>query len=259
MLTLGAIAVVIMCIILLVLVQRAMATAAARRHPRRRHLGIRARRLPGHPAHRRDDRRAAGDARHRHRLRDPDARACRGRGDHRPLRAPDPGDCPQPRPGAVGRHLRRHLRLRSAAFRQGADDPTVRTVAGGRHRRHLSVLDRPPARHSRHPRVPVADEGQGLPPRATRPSRGVARIAAGEECDPAGHLQPRDLRRRHHRRGQVVAADRPDPVGQPEVAGDQGHRRGRTAGALVERDGCLCHGAQCVHGRGHRVRPHVHR
>ena len=33
-----------------------------------------------------------GDARRRHRLRDPDARARRGGGDHRPRRAPDPGD-----------------------------------------------------------------------------------------------------------------------------------------------------------------------
>ena len=58
-----------------------------------------------------------------HRLRDPDARARRGGGDHRPRAAPDPGDRPEPRPGPARRHVRRHLRLRGAALRQGADDP----------------------------------------------------------------------------------------------------------------------------------------
>ena len=74
MLTLGAIAVAIMVVILLVLLRRALAAAAARRRPHRRGLGLRPRRLPRHPADDRHHRRPPGDARHRHRLRDPDAR-----------------------------------------------------------------------------------------------------------------------------------------------------------------------------------------
>ena len=58
----------------------AVATAAAARRARRRRVGVRSRRLPRHPAHDRHDRRPPRDARHRHRLRDPDARARRGGG-----------------------------------------------------------------------------------------------------------------------------------------------------------------------------------
>ena len=35
----------------------------------------------------------------------------------------------QPVPGAAGGHLRRHLRLRRPALRQGADDPRLRPAA----------------------------------------------------------------------------------------------------------------------------------
>ena len=66
-------------------------------------------------------------------------------------------------PGPARRHLRRDLRLRRAALRQGADDPRVRPAAGGRHRRHLRVLDHHPARGARDAGVPEPDEGQGLP------------------------------------------------------------------------------------------------
>ncbi len=52
----------------------------------RRDLGVRPRRLSRHPAHDRHHLRAPRDARHRDRLRDPDARARRGRGRHRPRR-----------------------------------------------------------------------------------------------------------------------------------------------------------------------------
>ena len=81
-----------------------------------------------------------GDARRRHRLRDPDARARRGGGGHRPRRPPDPGDGAQPRPGAARRHVRRRVRLRRPALRQGADDPRVRPAARRRHRRDLPQL-----------------------------------------------------------------------------------------------------------------------
>ena len=57
--------------------------------------------------------------------------------------APDPGDRPQPRARAAGRHVRRHLRLRRPALRQGADDPRLRPAARRRHRRHLPLLDHP--------------------------------------------------------------------------------------------------------------------
>ena len=72
-------------------VRRALAAAAAGRDPRRGHVGVRPGRLPRHPAVGRDHRRPAGDARRRHRLRDPDALAHRGGGGHRPGRPPDPG------------------------------------------------------------------------------------------------------------------------------------------------------------------------
>ena len=80
-------------------------------------------------------------------------------------------------PGPAGGHLRRHLRLRRPALRQGADDPRVRPAAGGRHRRHLPGLDRPAPGRPRHPGVQVAHEvGQGLQrglPRAVRRAPGL--------------------------------------------------------------------------------------
>ena len=143
--------------------RRAMAPVAARRDPRRRRVGVRARRLPRHPTDDRHHRRAAGDARHRHRLRHPAARARRGGGDPRPLRPSDPGDGAQPRPGAARRHVRRRVRLPRPALRQGADDPRLRPVARRRHRRHLPQLDRHAARRPRRARVPLTDEGSRLP------------------------------------------------------------------------------------------------
>ena len=197
MLTLGGIAVAIMVVILLVL------------------FNVRWRLLPllvvligvvwafglagylGIPLTHRHHRRAPGDARRRHRLRDPDARARRGGGGHRPRRAPDPGDRPQPRSGAARRHLRRHLRLRRAALRQGADDPRLRPAARGRHRRHLPRLDHPAARHPRHPRVQVAHQGPRLPRGSARPARRVAR-------QPPAPGRP-SCRRRQRRRSSSAA------------------------------------------------------
>ncbi|QXC61517.1 MMPL family transporter [Aquihabitans sp. G128] len=49
--------------------------------------------------------------------------AHRGGGDHRPCRAPHPGDRPEPGPRPAGGHVRRPLRLRRPALRQGPDDP----------------------------------------------------------------------------------------------------------------------------------------
>ena len=78
----------------------------------------------------------------------------------RPRRAPDPGDRAQPRARPARRHLRRDLRLRRAALRQGADDPRVRPAARGRHRRDLPrARIIAAARDPRHPRVQVADQG----------------------------------------------------------------------------------------------------
>ena len=235
MLTLGGIAVAIMVVILLAAVQGAVAAAAAARGPRRRRLGVRARGLPRHPAHDRHHRRPAGDARHRHRLRDPDARARRGGGGHRPRRAPDPGDRAQPRAGAARRDVRRDLRVRRAALRQGADDPRLRAAARGRHRGDLPLLDHPAARDPRHPRVPLAHQGPGLPRGPARPARRVARQRPGRFADPARDRERRDLRRRHRGRGQAHAADRPGAVGQPEVQSHQGHPRGRGRDGRVER------------------------
>ena len=204
MLTLGAIAVAIMVVILLRPVRRAVAAAAAGRDPHRRRLGVRPRRLPRHPAHDRHHRRPPGDARRRHRLRDPDARPGRGGGGHRPRRPPDPGDGAQPRPGAARRHLRRHLRLRRPALRQGADDPRLRPAARRRHRRDL-----PRARSScRSP--PSASASSSRPRRARTSARAPS---AGSSCASARCPQVSavplavasivDLRRRHRRRGQA--------------------------------------------------------
>ena len=72
----------------------------------------------------------------------------------------------EPRTGPARRHLRRHLRLPRPALRQGADDPRLRPAARGRRRGDLPVQHRRPARRPRHPRVQVADHRQGLPRRA---------------------------------------------------------------------------------------------
>ena len=91
-------------------VHGAMAPAPAARRTRRRGVGVRTRGLRRDPAHDRDDRRPSGDARHRDRLRDPDARARRGGSGHRPRPAPDPGDGAQSRAGPARRDVRRDLR-----------------------------------------------------------------------------------------------------------------------------------------------------
>ena len=101
--------------------------------------------------------------------------------DHRPRRAPDPGDGPQPRPRAARRHVRRDLRLRRAALRQGADAPPVRPAARRRHRRDLPVQHHRPARDPRHPRVQVADQGPRLPRRV----RSAASSCGSARCPSA--------------------------------------------------------------------------
>ena len=73
-----------------------------------------------------------------------------------------------------------------------------------------------PARHPRHPRVQVADEGPRLPRGSARPARGVARQhpGAGAPCcsrSPASAIFVGGIAGR----GQARAADRPGPVGQP--------------------------------------------
>ena len=78
-------------------------------------------------------------------------------------RAPDPGDVAQPRARAARRHLRRGLRVRGVALRQGADAPPVRAAARGRRRGDLPEQHPGHARHPRHPRVQVADEAGPVP------------------------------------------------------------------------------------------------
>ena len=140
----------------------------------------------------------------------------------------------EPRPGAAGRHLRRHLRLRRPALRQGADDPRLRPAAGRRHRRDLPLQHHP----ARSP--PSASASTSRPPRARTSARatsaasscgsatlpGVGRVPSSSSASLA------DLRRRHRRRGQARPPDRPDPVGQPGLA-----RPIQDIDTLEERDG----------------------
>ena len=128
MATLALIAIGIMTLILLLLVQRAVATAAARDRADRHDLGVRHRRLPRDTAHDRHHLRSPGDARHRYRLHDPDARARRGRSRDRSGRAPDSGNLAQPRPGAPRRDVRRDLCVRGVALGEGADAARVRLL-----------------------------------------------------------------------------------------------------------------------------------
>ena len=58
--------------------------------------------------------------------------------------------------------------------------------------------------------------------------------------------------------GQAHVADRPDRVGQPEVADDQGHQEARQRGALVERDGRVRAHRRRLLRRVRHVRAHVH-
>ena len=99
-------------------------------------------------------------------------------------------------PGAARRDVRRDLRLRRPALRQGPDDPRLRPAARGRDRRDLPLLDHPAARDPRHPRAPLAHHRQGLPRRRARADRRVPRPRAERVRDPAG-----DRERRHLRRG----------------------------------------------------------
>ena len=208
----------------------AVATAPAARGARRRDLGVRAGGLPRHPADHRDHRRPPGDARHRDRLRDPDARARRGGGGDRPRRAPDPGDRPQPRPRPARGHLRRHLRLRRAALRQGADAPRLRPAARGRHRRDL------PLRRSSCRSPSSASASTSRPPRAatSAPAR-LGRLVVwlgsipSRRCRAVRGGQRRHLHRRRRGRGQAHPADRPGPVGEPGQPGHQGPPQGREA------------------------------
>ena len=93
----------------------------------------------------------------------------------------------------------------------------VAAICLEQHRRH--------ARDPRHPRVQVADEGPRLPRRPARPARRVARIAVADGAAvPLAVASLVVFAGGIAGRGQARAADRPDPVGQPEVAGDQGPR-----------------------------------
>ncbi len=63
-------------------------------------------------------------------------------------------------------------------FAKVPDDPRLRPAAGRGHRRHLRVQHRAAPRHPRHPRVPLADQGPGLQPRQPGQAGGVAGRAA---------------------------------------------------------------------------------
>ena len=258
MLTLGGIAVAIMVVILLAAVQRALAAAAAARDPRRRGVGLRSGGLPRHPAHDRHDRRPARDARRRHRLRDPDARARRGGGRPRSQRAPDPGDRAQPRAGAARRDVRRDLRVRRPALRQGPHDPRLRAPARGRDRGDLPVLDHPAVGDPRYPRAPFAHHRQGLPRRCARQDRRVPRPRAEWVRHPAGDRERRDLRVGHLGRGRPHAADRSGAMGQPGLAGHQGSERRGGGDELDERARRLRAERRRVLGRDRAVRARIH-
>ena len=132
-------------------------------------------------------------------------------------------------------------------------------LARGRHRRHLPVLDHPPARDPRHPRVPLPHQRQGLP-------RG--RRSAGSSCSSAASRPAAaiplaiasvvDLLRGHRRRGQAHAADRSGAVGQPGVAEHQGSARGRGRDELVERARRVRPERRRVLRRVHQVRARLH-
>ena len=138
-------------------VRRALATAPTAHRPRRRRLGVRHRGLHRDPAHDRDDRRTAGDARDRYRLRDPDARACRRGGRDRAVAASDPGDVTRPR-------ARRCSSSRSTPSSRSPRCTTPRCrcsvssvcCSTGRCRRDLREQHHRDARGARHPRVQVA-------------------------------------------------------------------------------------------------------
>ena len=105
----------------------------------------------------------------------------------------------QPRARAARRHVRRDLRLRGAALRQGADDPPVRSAARGRRRRDLPLQHRRHARGPRHPRVQVADEAAATSARARSAgsSCGSAALPAEASRSALAVASLVDLRRRH--------------------------------------------------------------
>ena len=212
-----------------------MATTPTRDRAHRRCLGIRRGRLSRHSADDRHDLGPAGDARHRHRLRHPDARTRRRRGRHRPRATPDPGDLTQPRPGAARRHLRRDLRLRGAALRQGAHAARVRAAVGHRCRRDLPEQHRRNPRGPRDPRVPITDQGTRLPRRSARPAHRMVGITVGSRRAGARDRQRDRLCRRHSCRGQARPPDRPHAMGQPAFAGRSRPERAQSRGALLER------------------------
>ena len=208
-------------------VQGAVAVAAAAGGARRRDLGVRARGIPRDPAHHRDDRRAARDARHRHRLRDPDARSGRGRSGDRPRRTPDPGDRAEPRARAAGRHLRRDLCVCRVALRQGSDDPRLRVLlAVGIAVICLCSIILPLAilgiREFKSPT-------KGRDFRSGPLGRLVVWLGSvpSRRRSPLRNREHRHLRRRHRGRRQAHAPDRPATVGQPEQPDHQGHQDGR--------------------------------
>ena len=235
MLTLGAIAIGIMTLILLLLFKVRWRLLPAADRGGRCDLGVRYRRLHRDPADDRDDRRPPRDARDRDRLRDPDARASGGGSGDRARGASHPGDRPESRAGAARRHVRRDLRVRGTALRQSADAAAVRPVADRGRRRDLPEQHRGHARGAGYPRVQVADERPRLPGGPAGPARRMARLTLASGRGPARGRQPGRLRRGPRGREQAGVADRPDPVGEPEVAGDQGPARARQADGLVQR------------------------
>ena len=107
--------------------------------------------------------------------------------------------------------------------------PMLRAVRpAARHRRRRDL----PEQHHRARSRSSASASTGRRRRAATSAKGALgrltcapRLALrSERRARAGRRQPHRLRRRHPRRGQARAADRPDPVGQPALAGDQGPR-----------------------------------
>ena len=233
MLTLGAIAVVVMTLILLLLFHVRWRLLPLGVIVVGRHLGLRPGRLPRHPAVAGDHRRPARDAGHRHRLRDPDARARRGGGAHRrdaehPIQETARNLCP-------ALLVVTFDAVFAFAALRFAKVPMIRQfgllLAVGIAVICLASII-----------VPLATLGirEYKSPTTRRDFReGLLGKLRGEARPPADVGRPgprrRQLRRvlrRPRRRGQARAPDRPDPVGQPAA-----RRPSRTSGRVEAQTG----------------------
>ena len=131
----------------------------------------------------------------------------------------------QPRPGAARRHVRRHLRLPRPAVRQGADDPRLRPAAGRRHRRHLPV----PASSCRSPSSASASTGRRPRAGTSATARWAASCCGSATCrrrPPSRWRWPASSSSSAASSSRTSSTLQTDPerVGQPGHPGHPGHR-----------------------------------